>query len=263
MLLLAFIGLFAGFLSGVLGIGGGIITLSAIYFLAPIAGLPSYTLASCTGFAAAQSLASCTSSSWVHYHQKRLHIKTTLWMGIIAMGGSFLGGLSTQKIPEIAIQWTYCGTILLLMTLYFLRKESSSTPDTPLPNLSIQWIKNNPLKALLTSTLTLSCGAIAGLLGIGGSIFLIPIMAVFLGLPTIIAIGCGAGTALLISLASLISKASTGGLLWEQALIIALTAFIGGRLGAQCTRYIPPHLLRIFLLSIMAIALTRMLADLL
>lgn len=263
MLLLGFIGLFSGFLSGVLGIGGGIITLSAVYFLAPLAGLTPFTLAACTGFAAAQSLASCTSSSWVHYQQGRLHLNTVVWIGCVAMAGSLAGGFLTPILPEITIQWIYCATILILMTLYLSRKEPQSLDVNNIPTISLDSLRQTPTKSFLTLSLTFISGVIAGLLGIGGSIFLIPIMVVFLGLPTIIAIGCGAGTAWLISIASLISKASVGAIIWKPAIVIAIAAFIGGRFGAQCTRYIPPQLLRNGLLIIMAIALSRMLMDLL
>lgn len=267
-LILSAIGFVGGFLSGIIGIGGGIITLSATYFIVPYTSIGPLSLATCTGLAAVQCVASCTSSSWTHFQQKRLHPPTTLIIGGIAMLGSAAGGLLTGVITDTALKWMYCITILLLMTLYLRKKEKPSTRSkTPtLPTTGFGLLNNpnqsNVLK-IMTVLGTFFSGAVAGLMGIGGSVFLIPIMAVFLGIPTIIAIGCGAGTALMVSIASMVSKAAGGHIIWNTAAIIAISAFMGGRFGALCTRHVPSHLLQKLLLTVMGVGLIRMAIELL
>lgn len=92
----------------------------------------------------------------------------------------------------------------------------------------------------------ISSGVLAGILGIGGGILIVPALMYIAGFSQKLAIGTSLAVLLPpIGIAAVLEYYRSGNVDFKAALIIALTAIIGGWLGARSAHYIDAHTLKI------------------
>jgi uncharacterized membrane protein YfcA len=108
---LAIIGLFAGFASGMIGIGGGIVIVPAlVYFLAlsqhEAQGISIGMLLMPVGFLAAYN----------YYKSGNFHFNYSLTIGITFVLGAFLGSKLSLNIDELLMKRIF-GVVMLLLAL--------------------------------------------------------------------------------------------------------------------------------------------------
>ena len=100
-------------------------------------------------------------------------------------------------------------------------------------------------------------GLLGGLVGQGGSFILIPLMTLFIGVPTRIAIGSNLAIVLLSTKAAFIGKAVTGQIEWLLAVPLVLTVVPAAHLGSRVSRRVPVVRLRRILAALIALAAVR------
>ncbi len=234
--------------------------IPALLYIPPVFDLPTLGIKTATGVASAQALASSLSASWVHYHRRNMLLPLVLVLGGSAMLGGYLGGLSTGYFPDIALK-----TILILalgsVIFLYLKRKSHGDEEKKLSLSLKETITRRHIG--LSAFLSIGVGYLSGLLGIGGSIFLIPMMYTLLLIPTKNTIGTGTGTVFLIALASFSGKLQQGFIPLEASLLVTAGAFIGGVTGARLTNRFSAQLLKGLFLSLMILALVRVLIELL
>ncbi len=236
--------------------------IPALLYIPPAFHLPVLGIKMATGVAATQALASSLSASWIHYKRKNMIPALVLLLGGSAMVGGYLGGLSTGLFPEIVLKFILTGALISVIILYLRRKTSKTIDEEATLSLSFKEVIERPFTGL-SMALSVGIGYLSGLLGIGGSIFLIPLMYSLLKIPTKNTIGTGAGTVFLITFAAFWGKFQQGFIPVEESLIVTLGAFIGGLMGARLTNGLSSHFLKYFFLTLMILALIRVLSELL
>ncbi len=257
------LGLVVGVLSGLLGIGGGLLMIPALLFLPELLGILPLSLTLITGLSAIQALASSISSSWTHYQRQRLIMPLAAVLGIAAMAGSYFGGLWSADASPQLLKITYIVISACALFGYLKRnKPKKNLQDSQsvekIETLRQYWVKPKFYLCLLVA---MGIGLLSGLLGIGGSIFMIPLMTALLGVSTYQAIGTAAGTVLLIATAAVIGKMQVGLIPWEEAIPIVISAFIGGRLGAMLTPKVSERWLIIVLVSLILLSNARFIVS--
>lgn len=188
-ILIFVLGFGVGIFAGLLGIGGGLLIIPALLYLPPLFSQPVLALKSITGIAATQGFASSLSSSWIHYKKGNLNRPMVLMLSGSTIIGAALGGYTSQFYEDIWIQWILLVTLAGIITL-FLRSSPPTTEGEQKP-FAFENIPINKKRMLMGFVLAL--GYLAGILGIGGAAFLIPIMYGMLGMSIRMAIGTGAG----------------------------------------------------------------------
>lgn len=160
-LLLAVIGLIAGFLAGLLGIGGGIIVVPSLFFLMN-AFFPSaeFTMQ----FAAANALASMVVTTFfsMFSHQKKTGIEWDLIkkMALGVFCGGLVGVYATSFFKSSFVE-RFFGIFLILNSLSFIITKRISTKDHAhykAPNL------------VLSSCVGFFISSLSAILGIGGGV---------------------------------------------------------------------------------------------
>ncbi len=257
-IILCICGLLAGGFAGLLGIGGGAITLSLLT-VAEQWHLYTDSLAAATGLAATQSLCAAGSAAVVHHRQGRVCWPMVLLLLGSAVVGGYAGGVITAIVPEFALRGLF-SALLLAMVANMIRKRRQSTSNQPetatVPTTFRQvWASIPVWQHGLALATALLATTLSGLFGIGGSIFLIPIMVSIYGLPMPVAVGCGSVTAATVAGASLVGKWQAGMVDPPAALIIGIAAVVGGIIGAQLTQKVSKSTLFWLLLMIMGWAL--------
>lgn len=161
-----FLGAFAGFLAGLLGIGGGLIIVPALVYLLPLIEVNNELI---MPIALATSLASIafTSSSAAFSHHKNHNIpwplarKTALFVGI----GSIFGGFIVDQLSHEILNNFFAGAVILLASYMLMSIKLTQTRAMP--------------KSVVFSSITCLIGVFASLMGIAGGTVLVPTLSYF------------------------------------------------------------------------------------
>ncbi|MCP4627110.1 MAG: sulfite exporter TauE/SafE family protein [bacterium] len=242
------LGLFTGFLSGMLGIGGGIVMAPLLLYVPPLFGFEPWPMRIVAGLTIVQGLVACISGALSHRHFRMVSDRLTLYMGIsifiAAMaGGAGAGYVSNQILLFIFAGLAFSAAFLMLIPV----KGECENPDVE----SLTFYRWRAVTAAST------VGLLGGLIGQGGSFILIPLMTAFVGIPTRIAIGSNLAIVLLSSMAGFIGKAATGQIEWLLAVPIVLTVVPAARAGSLVSRRVPVLGLKRVLAVLIAIAAIR------
>jgi hypothetical protein len=254
-----------GFLAGVLGVGGGFIMIP----LLTVMGVPIHTaVGTCLAFVACSGLAGILQ----HLRQKSIDpivaLIMTLPATLTAMVSAHFSSLVSRPVLHVLFSLLLAGVVAIYR--WAPTTPSLHTLSAPSPTAS-RWyilqrqrlIRDIPyqynchiLKAILGGTVT---GALSGFFGIGGGVFLVPLIAVVLRVPPRVT----AGT----SLAVFIPPAIFGAFKhWHQGnvdvglwLPLVIAGIIGTQVGARCVVHLHPEVLkRLFVLLVSAGAVFMM-----
>ncbi len=256
LVLIFIIGFVVGIFSGLLGIGGGILIIPALMYLPPLFNVVALPIKEATGMAATQALASGFSSSWVHYRKGNLLLGLVLLLAITAVIGGYLGGLTSGLYPDLWLKLAYLIALAFVIVLLVWPPGGQRAEEAPIQKTFAEVLQIRHI--WIAVGLCLLVGYMAGLLGIGGAIFLVPIMYSLLRLPTLNMIGSSAGVVALIGISTFIGKLQGGIIPLTEALVLTVGAVIGGVLGARLSSHIPGNILRMLFIALMIASFARM-----
>jgi uncharacterized protein len=247
LVLLLVVGLGAGTLGSMLGVGGGIIMVPALTFL----NLPS-TQAASTSLIAVMSTS--ISSTIEYSRQKRIDYALGLEMAASAIPGGVLGAILSGYLQEDSFK-LYFGILLILTGLYISYKNSV--------------LKDNRAKkrsmSLQVAVFAASFGAgvISSLFGVGGGIIFVPAMLLVLGLRMHRAAPTSQLTLMMTAIVGVFTHSVLGHPDYLQAVALSVGAFAGAQIGARLsliTREV--QLQRLLGIVLMAVAITFILDGL-
>jgi hypothetical protein len=210
------IGVVAGILSGLFGVGGGIVMTPGIQVLlgtAPIVALATplpvilpTALAGALRYRAAGELDGGAAG----------------WMVVAGLPASVAGAALTEVVPTHLLL-VVTAALLGWQSIGIIRGASRSDATRAQRTASAGGI--------------LAIGAIAGLvsgiLGIGGGVVMVPLLAGWLGMPLKRALGTSLAAIVAMVIPGTIVHAILGNIDWAIAVVVALGAIPGARLGAS------------------------------
>ncbi|MEQ8318553.1 MAG: sulfite exporter TauE/SafE family protein [Phycisphaerales bacterium] len=252
------IGAFAGVLGGLAGIGGSMIMLPA---LALFVADPDPDSAHHLFMASAMVVNAVVSFPAALRHKKAKAIHYGALRVILpAMAISIVAGvLISNQIEGLTLRKILAGFIAAyaLMTIYRFFKKSDE------PELDAKGVH-----AVRLTVIGIATGMVAGLLGIGGGVLMVPMLQVFCKMPIKNAIATSSAVMVLTAIVGASLKLATlpeHGRSVVDALIIAAaispTAFFGARLGATLTHKLPLQAVRLVVSLALLVVAARMAAD--
>jgi len=220
LLLFPVLGVVAGILAGLLGIGGGLVLVAALAWLLPLAGVPQE---SAMHAALASSLASIvlTGASSARAHARRGSVlwPTVAWMVPGLLLGGWLGSGLAVALDDTVLRWIVSGYCLLAAwQIGFGRTR------TPADGSEVSPPRGWPM--------TLAgggIGALSAVVGIGGGSMTVPVL-VWHGVVPVRAVGTSSACGVVIGLASALGYAlhAPAGALPEYAIgYVYLPAALG------------------------------------
>lgn len=176
-LTLAF-GASAGFLAGLLGIGGGVILVPLFLWLFPLAGIPEQLVVH-TAFGTSLAIIVPTSFSSTLGHRKRGNVDWHM-VGYLAFGGTvgaLLGSTAAAYVPGQQLKFIFglVQIIIALKLIFFHPHLPPERSDKP-PSLHLVLVG-------------LAGGLFSAFFGIGGGVVAVPLMLIVLQLPIHLAVG--------------------------------------------------------------------------
>ena len=254
-------GVAGGILAGLLGVGGGIVIVPALYFALSLTGMePGLTMQVAVGTSLATIVFTSMSSAWGHHRRGAIDLDLLrLWAPSILVGvvlGSFAGGLIDGRIL-IAVFAVVAAAVAADMMLRG-RKGEIVPKDFSKP----AW-----------AGFGVFAGAVSSMMGIGGGTVCVPLLN-FLGYDIRRAVGTSAAIGFVIGLPGALIYMLTGfgaeGLppfslgyvnLVAVAVIIPLTTSFAG-VGVRLAHAIPQRALRLSFGLFLALTSVRMIRDL-
>ena len=250
--LLAALGFVGGFLSGLLGIGGGIVMVPLLLYVPQLFGFPPLDMRHVAAITIVQVSAAALLGYLVHHRRRTTSPEIVRWMGPGMVVGAAVGGVASKYVALAVLEAVFALLALAAAPLLFVPPPAGGVGEGPARDFS------RPL-ALGAA---LAIGVLSGLLGVGGAFLVIPVMIYFLGVPTRAAIGSSLGVLLLSSLSGVAAKLSTGQVIVSWAAGLCVGALPGSWTGATLSRRVSARGLRLSLAALVAATAIRMLVDL-
>jgi uncharacterized membrane protein YfcA len=219
--ILVVIGLIAGIMGSLLGLGGGIIIVPALLEMARFSPqLSTITPAVAVGTSLVLILLGSCSSTFAYIKQKRIDFKRGILFFLGCSPGALLGSYLTAYVQSADFYIGFGFMILIMSLMLELKKR-----------MSIDVSKKTLLHPGLALFISFLVGIISGLFGLGGGILLLPFM-LFSGFPIHIATSTSVFIIFLSSLAGTVTHFYLGNIYWHSVLFLGPGMIIGGIVGA-------------------------------
>jgi len=248
LLLIAALGAATGFLSGLLGIGGGIVLAPLLLYVPPLLGLDPLSMRTVAGLTVVQGLVACVSGALTHRLQHFVSDRLVAYMGVGIFVAAAIGGAAARFVSNQVLLAVFgvLATVAAILMLVPMRQDS----ERP----AVEGLEFDRSRAVASAT---GVGLLGGLVGQGGSFILIPLMTAFVRIPTRIAIGSNLAIVLLSTSAAFLGKAITGQIDWLLAAPLVLVVAPAAHLGSRVSRRVPVVRLRRILAILIAAAAVR------
>jgi uncharacterized membrane protein YfcA len=259
------VGVIAGFLAGLLGIGGGIVIVPCLLFVFPLVGIDK-SLSLHMAIATSMAIVVITQLSALSTHRKKftensfVRLAKLFWPGILL--GSVTGAWIANRLaaPSLSL---FFGIIVFLLALkvIFLNGKKSVGTGSEYP-----W--NLPSFAIVNVT-TFIIGGLSALLGLGGGVFLVPFLQHFkVPMAKTIAISafCGLPLAIIATVTYIVVGLqhathlawATGYIYWPAFLGVAITSMFSAPWGVKLAYRLPANVLRVIFVLFLLFVSIRM-----
>lgn len=230
------LGLTVGVLVGLLGIGGGVVLVPALVYLLGYdqhmaQGTSLFILLPPIGLGALRE----------YWRNGQVDLRAGVYCAIGFLLGGYVGGRIAVPLPSRDLRGIFgCFLILSAVLLWRKTKPSSQRPDSP-----AEFNTRSVLRTMGILGTAGFCGVVAGMIGIGGGVVLVPLLGLFFGFSQHRA----QGTSLVAMIPptgflAFLAYAQAGYVSWQTGLLLIPGVFLGGILGGQAARRLHPRRMR-------------------
>jgi uncharacterized protein len=239
-------GLVASFLSGLLGIGGGLVLTPLLLYLPPLVGGAGIPVKIVTGLTIVQAISGSLLGALRHRSYGNVSARLVWLMAPPSAIASVVGAFVSRDTPDNVI-------LLLFAFLAFAGGVMLLLPVAPRAEPA-EDIRADPRLAV---PIALVLGFFGGMVGIGGIAFIIAALVYLLRVPPRIAIGSSLGIGLFAAVAALIGKAATAQIDPPLAAIVFVSALVASPVGAAVSVRTQPRALLAILAAVVMLAAIR------
>jgi hypothetical protein len=236
--LLVAMGLATGVLSGLFGIGGGLLIVPLLSFL-------GWPLPQAIGTSMVYVTAVGVRGAFSHYRTKNLDLG---FVGTFAAGsvlGAPLGAYLSAILP---------GPALALGFAAFLAFNAWRMAGAPVQEEAAR--RAPPVAP--TVALGLGVGALSGLFGVGGGLIFVPVQVRSFGIPIKRAVANSLAAIVLTGLAGVIGHFALGHVAWREGLVLVAGGMLGVQLGTRLLAKIPAARLKRLLVGFIVLVAAAM-----
>jgi hypothetical protein len=239
-------GLVASFLSGLLGIGGGLVLTPLLLYLPPLAGGAPIPVKIVTGLTIVQAISGGLLGTLRHRAYGNVSPRLVWQMGPPSAVAALAGAIASRYAPDNVILLVFAAMALAGSVMLLL-------PVTPREGDAMTIDVERPLALAIAAVI----GFLGGMVGIGGIAFIIAALVYALRVPPRIAIGSSLGIGLFGAVGALVGKAATAQIDPPLAAIVFAAALVASPVGAAVSVRTQPRALLVILSAIVALAALR------
>lgn len=237
----------SSFLSGLLGIGGGIVLTPVLLYGPALVGAPALPVKIITGLTIVQAISGSVLGALRHRRYGHVSSRLVRVMGPSMAGASLLGAVVSRDAPDRLLVGVFAAFSLVGAVALLLPAE----PQTA----AVHELEINVPVAI---TLSVVIGFFGGMVGIGAIAFVVAGLAYLLRVPPRVAIGTSLGIGAFSAVATLVGKAATAQIDPRLAAIVFLVALVASPVGAAAGQRVRPGALMVMLAALVALAGVRM-----
>jgi uncharacterized membrane protein YfcA len=254
------LGCIAGFLAGLLGIGGGLIIVPVLSYL--ILTLQLVPAEHAMLVAIATSLASIvftsSSAAFAHHKNNNMPWQIAPWVLSGVSVGALLSGVIATDINKDTLQFIFASCVIFIALRMILPTKSKQQSSLP--------------HGIILASATSVIGIISGMVGIGGGALLVPFLTHF-KLDMRKAIGCASLSGIFIATFGVIGFIVLGfnqfslqqgflGYVYLPALIgIVTTSAFMAQFGAKAAQFLPVKIIKRIFAALLVCVAIRMLTS--
>ena len=242
------VGLVAGFLSGLFGVGGGILIVPALVLLLGF----DQRLAHGTSLAAVLPIAISSLTTYALADEVDWAFGSLLAVG--AVTGAVIGTHFLHRLPHDALALAFA-VLLAATAIRLLFDHSEGTGRAALDAFGVA----------IVIFVGLVTGVLAGLLGVGGGIFIVPAMVVGFGIPAATAKGTSLFMIVPTSIMGTWRNRKNGNADLRVAAILGvagiLSAFVGGKISVGMSEALSNFLFALLLLFVAVRMVWQVISD--
>jgi uncharacterized membrane protein YfcA len=283
VVLIILYGTLVGFLSGLVGVGGGFLITPLLIFT----GIPPIVAVSS---GATQMAGTASGASYLHWRRGNIDFK----MGLILLIGSWLGGglgvylakalLHSGQFDNVVVflyvvLLGFIGVSMLIESLravFFAGEAGNVGAHAAAASRSwirtlverLPWQMGFPASGVRMSAvgpliLGAAVGILTSLMGVGGGFIMVPVMIYALKMPTRIVVGTSLFQLLFTTAAVSVMQAGVNHSVDPfLALVLILGSVLGTKLGARLGAHLPPEKLRLILALVVLAVAVKMIVTL-
>ena len=190
-------------------------------------------------------ISSSLTATLVFRKKKVVDWKLVLLIGSMTLISAFSGGFFSDKFDATLLKIIFAIFIFIASVLMLKPMGKKPRPDK---RYRIELKSTNAtyhINLLIFIPIVLITGFVAGMVGISGGSFLVPLMVLALGVPMQIAVGTSTTLVLITATAGFLGHLSTGHFDVRMSIILAVAAIIGSLFGTRLTIKANPEMLKI------------------
>lgn len=265
------LGMVAGLLAGLLGVGGGLVLVAALVLLLPSQGVaPAIVMQAALATSLASVVATAAVSALSHHRRGGVLWPTVASLGPGLLLGAWLGSFVARRMDGEGLRWLVVGYCIVAAIQLALDRQprgqprNSATGDRATPASAAQVPTEAPRGWPLVAA-GVGIGVVSALVGIGGGSMTVPLL-VWRGVPPVRAVGTSSACGVVIGLSAAAGFGSAGAVarmpagslgyvVLPAALGIAAASMAMAPVGAALAHRIQPLLLkRVFAGFLLAMA---------
>ena len=241
---IALVGLLAGFTSGLFGVGGGIVIVPG---LAILAGFP-HKLATGTSLTAIIPIATAGVAGYASGGE--VDWPAALCVSLGAVAGAVVGTRLLASLRTSWLQLAFAASIVVGAVRMFVGDADASGR----PELSIAM-------AAAMVLLGVTSGLIAGLLGVGGGIIIVPALTLLFGIPHVLAKGTSLAVIVPTAVMGTVRNHRAGLTAFGPAAIVGGAGVISAVGAARLSLILDPTLAQALFAGLLVVTAARLLRD--
>ena len=238
------VGLGAGLLSGLFGVGGGILVVPALVLLLKF----DQRFANGTSLGAVLPIS--ISGLITYWAQGNVDWIMALWLAIGALGGALLGTKWIHLLPKKTLGYLFAAMLLITAVRLFIPLHTDGRSELTI------------FAAIALIFIGLVTGTLAGLLGIGGGVVMVPAMAVFFDELSVVAKGTSVAVIIPTAIMGTWRNWKSDNVDLRVAAIVGTSGIFSAVAGSIISDHMSQDLSNILFASLVLIVAIRMVWDL-
>jgi uncharacterized membrane protein YfcA len=233
LLVLVALGLVGGTLSGLLGIGGGLVIVPMLLYVPQWLGYGEIDIRTASAVAVVQVTAATLSGTLAHRRRGAVNTRLAITMSGASATGALVGGVMSAGVPQELLLWATASLATIAALLMFLPPRLDLADSDAPPRYNVPVI----------CAAGFLIGLVIGLNG-AGAFLMMPALIYLVGLPTRTALGTVLAVGFPTALAAAVGKVGTGQVPLGIAAPVVVGALVGAQGGSWLSARLPPRALR-------------------